>query len=381
MDRSGPWLRSAWWDVACLGFCWVPFYVWVVGVLGLGRQAWGLDPLRADLTSSALALASWVALGITYVHRHYTLLVVYGDRGVFAERALNFLVAPLLLCALITWAYATNRVWLRFGKVELTSWGVVTVVGITWNAWHTVSQRYGLWRAYAGRLGKGLQRPEHARRDRALLWSFVAATIVLTLTLQAESLDLHPTSRFIGSLLGTTFRGPSTGLWLALAFIPTCAVGANWVRHEFSAPIALADRLPRLVFLASSLMLFAVFAVHGPVVGYLCFGVAHAIEYVAFVHHFSEKKYARGSRSGVAGSLLKHASVGAPLLILGLLGAYWLLEPYRSSGIYRVYYVATSWAHFLFDGLIWKIRKPNVAQPLGIERNGLPRDGTRHNAL
>jgi hypothetical protein len=142
---------------------------------------------------------------------------------------------------------------------------------------------------------------------------------------------------------------------------------AVWLRHELRADLALRARVPRWLFLASTLGLFAVFVVHGPIVGYLCFGVAHALEYVAFVHHFGQQKFARGPdiRSPAA-ALLRRPLHTAPLLIGGLLLAFVLLYDQRRADVYLVYYMGTSVLHFLFDGWIWKVRRPEVRAPLGV---------------
>ena len=76
-NATNAWLRAPWWDLGCLGFCWVPFYLWAVYGLGLGGP-------KGTAVTGALALATVVALAITYVHRHYTFVLVYGDRGTFS---------------------------------------------------------------------------------------------------------------------------------------------------------------------------------------------------------------------------------------------------------------------------------------------------------
>ena len=69
------------WDLGAVAFGWVPFYLWLVFGLGLGGD------LPARAAAEATALAVLVALAISYVHRHYTFLVVYGDREVLSQRA------------------------------------------------------------------------------------------------------------------------------------------------------------------------------------------------------------------------------------------------------------------------------------------------------
>jgi hypothetical protein len=126
-------------------------------------------------------------------------------------------------------------------------------------------------------------------------------------------------------------------------------------------------RVPRWSFLSSTLALMLVFVIHGPIVGYLCFGTAHAIEYVFFLHHFGRRKFGQtpGDR-GIVARMLRRPVVWAPVLVGALLAVFWLLRDFRDTEAWLVYYTATSMLHFLYDGWIWKVRKPEVARPLGL---------------
>ena len=44
---------------------------------------------------------------------------------------------------------------------------VLVTIGV-WNVWHTIQQRYGILRAYAGKAKGGLEQRAHGRRDHAL---------------------------------------------------------------------------------------------------------------------------------------------------------------------------------------------------------------------
>jgi hypothetical protein len=242
----------------------------------------------------------------------------------------------------------------------------VIVLGIlgVWNVWHVVQQRYGILRIYAGRAGGGLEAREHARRDMALLWSTVALVACALLMLRRETFVGHREARRAIEIL-TPITGAFAGwLFLGVSAIAFTWVTTGWCRAELAAK-PVTSRAPRLVFLASTLALLAVFVVNGPVVGYLCFGVAHSIEYVGFVHHFGEKKYGSGERRGAAAFFLGSIAK-SPLVIAPLLAAFWLLREHRYATGYVVYYSTTSALHFLFDGWIWKVRKPEVARPLGV---------------
>ncbi|MBK7824708.1 hypothetical protein [Nannocystis sp.] len=349
--RPRAWLRSPTWDLTLLAFCWLPFYVWAVFGLGLdGSWAAGVG------SRDALAWATLVALAITYVHRHYTFLLVYGDGETFRRRAREFVLAPLLVFAVVGLCRGTG------GMV----WKLLLVAVGAWNVWHTLMQRFGILRIYAGKAGCGLQEPAHGRRDLALLWCSVIFVSWITLLLRAETFAGQANARLLLRVVRPLISG--TGAWAVLAVLAAgwLAVLLYWLRHEMRAALCLRERLPRWTFLASTLLLLAVFVVHGPIVGYLCFGVAHALEYVAFVHHFGQQKFAQDGATGFTASLLRRPLWAAPLLIGVLLTAFILLRDHRGADLYLVYYLGTSLLHFLFDGWIWKVRRPEVRRPLGV---------------
>lgn len=370
------WLRSPAWDTACLAFCWIPFYVWVVFGLGLGIEAWGVPALDTAAARDALLLATTTALGITYVHRHYTMLLVYGDRATFGARATHYLLAPLVFLAVIAAArFGKGTLLFTLGTLEITSWGIIVAIGTAWNIWHTLQQRYGILRAYAGRAQGGLQTRAHAMRDRWLLWSWAASICVLVLAYQRHTFSLHRSTWFIEQQLGPYLSHPLAAAAGASVLLLTLVLTLRWLRFELAAELPLKQRSARMVFTASTILLLAVFAWHGPVVGYLCFGVAHALEYLAFVHHFAKNKYQAPANPigitpprspGISASLFSRPWLSVPMLIGGLLGTYLLLSQYRSTDAYVVYYITTSFLHFLYDGWIWKVRTQTVARPLGI---------------
>ncbi|MCZ6616861.1 MAG: L-2-amino-thiazoline-4-carboxylic acid hydrolase, partial [Gammaproteobacteria bacterium] len=75
------WLRDPLFDSACLAYCWVPFYLFLVFGLGIDGE-WSASGSGGD-REPGLGTAMFIALGITYVHRHYTFLLVYGDRETY----------------------------------------------------------------------------------------------------------------------------------------------------------------------------------------------------------------------------------------------------------------------------------------------------------
>jgi hypothetical protein len=332
------WLRGPIWDASLLAFGWVPFYLWVA-----------LHPL-AEATGG-LATALVIALALNFLHRHYVLLLVYGDRAVFDERPRAYVTAPFVAFAAVAALVLSG---LPAGKAILLG-----VLG-AWNVWHVIQQRYGLMRAYAARARGGLETREASRRDFRLLWSAVLVTAPLVVIGQRDVIESRPEAAPVFDVIGPWLGRPLlVGVALAFGALFTAAFAA-WARGEAGArPSA---RLPRYVFLASTLALLAVFVVHGPVIGYLVFGVAHSVEYLAFVHHFGERKY-KGSAASIAARILGDVR-RAPLLLAPLFLAYLLLHQHRFALAYITYFSTTSALHYLYDGWIWRLRQPKVAGPL-----------------
>lgn len=362
---SSGWIRNPLWDTALLALPWVPLYLWFVFGLRLGDG--GGEVVLAGHRFDALALATIVVLAITYVHRHYTFVLVYGDTQAFAANARAYLVAPIVIFLVLFAArYGQDVPFYESGRARVTAWDVALVISGTWNVWHTVQQRYGILRVYAGKSGGGLEARSHARTDQRLVWSLVVAVALAVLVYRRHTFLGHESARRALIAVLPILEAPWFTILAAALTVAVLVVIAMWVRAEIAAPLALRQRLPRLTFLASTIALLTVFVVHGPIIGYLTFGSAHALEYLAFVHHFGERKFqARPEARGLAATLLRRPLFVAPLLAGGLAALYFALQPVSGTDLYLAYYIGSSMLHFLYDGWIWKVRKPEVAQPLG----------------
>jgi hypothetical protein len=347
--QSAGWLRGPLWDVGLLALGWLPFYAWV-GVASFGPVNWGTN------ASPGFTAAVAVALALNFVHRQYVLVLVYGDPESFAERPRAYAIAPALAFLLVGGA-----LWSRIPAAQSA---VLAVLG-TWNVWHVIQQRYGLLRVYAARARGGFESREAARADKALLWSMVAVSVSATAWHKARSLEGVPQARQLLSVVAPLLVGPAIGIVTAIALAVGSFNAWRWWRIERAASVPASARVPRWIFAFSTLLLLAIFVVHGPVVGYLVFGVAHSIEYLAFVHQFGEKKYNHGT--GSVAALLLGSMSRAPLFLGPLLVGYAFLYQHRYALAYVTYYASTSVLHYLYDGWIWRLRQARVARPLGVE--------------
>ncbi len=191
----------------------------------------------------------------------------------------------------------------------------------------------------------------------------MAVTACAATLWQARSLEGVPQAIRLLAIVRPLMAGPTMGVALAVALVVwALAMRRCWRIERAATPTA---RWPRWIFAVSTLALLAIFVVHGPVVGYLVFGVAHSIEYLAFVHQFGEKKY-RGVTGSVA-ALLLGSMRRAPVVLAPLLLGYVFLYRHRFALAYVTYYATTSVLHYLYDGWIWRLRQPRVMQPLEVE--------------
>jgi hypothetical protein len=351
-EARSPWIRGPLWDLGLLSFAWVPFFVLFVFWMHLGDAGTPIGR-RPEFATAVL-----IDLGLIFAHRHYVILMVFGDRRTFDSRPRAFVAAGALILL------ATIVAYLLWDIAPLV-WQTVFALQIAWNIWHTIMQRYGIGRIYAGRAGAGLQSAEQAVRDKRLLWLGVLLVATGLLVARPDRLRETRSSEAILRMLQPAIGGVVG--WLVLGALGVAFLGSfvSWASSEARAPIPLVDRIPRLAFLTSTLALLAILYVFGPVIGFLVFASAHAIEYIAFVHHFAGKSY-KDRRDGLAARILRHPLPSA-LAIVPLsfaLYAWMRLSGVTLLAVFVVYETAMAMVHFAYDGWVWKARSPALKKPL-----------------
>ena len=122
--------------------------------------------------------------------------------------------------------------------------------------------------------------------------------------------------------------------------------------------------------MATTGCLFGVILVD-PIAGLMGYVGAHAIEYFVIVHQSLGRRYADGAPG--QDSALGRAVRARPGRI-GFLGMYLgiifaivtLLQWYGSVTAYLVVFFTLGGLHVFYDGFIWKLRRPAVAQSLAL---------------
>lgn len=346
---SSGWLKSAPFD-ALLAFGWLPFWLWI-----------GTTPLVGPPSDAAwrpaFHLAALVALSVNFVHRHFVYFLFFGDEAQRRRHPRALWLAPLVALVVVAGARTGKELGAR------AAWDAVLLVLGAWNIWHVLLQRHGIARAYAAKAGGGLDARAHGRRDLALVFSLTALTAAAVMVFRQD-----------------TFTGAAKRAWRAIPFLAehpqrqwallgataiiAVTIFALWARHEVQAA-PRCSRAPRLLLWTSTAALLIVFVLHGPVVGYIVFGFAHSLEYVLFVHLYSRRRV-----DGPAGATTPVGvrALGRPALLMVLSAALLLLfagaRQVWTVPLFVVYYTTTSFLHYFYDGIVWKMSRPEVRAPL-----------------
>jgi hypothetical protein len=243
-----------------------------------------------------------------------------------------------------------------------------------WATWHFVAQNWGILRIYQRKSGEALTSVA-LRLERPILFTFVLWCLLKRI--ETGPRILFGTEVFYVQLP----RAVVDGLWGPLAFLMGVYV---WQRvRERNAPWARAAWL-RLAFL---LCAFAGFFIPFQCIktddtsAFAAAACWHGIQYLGIVRHYHRNAW-KGGVSGDA-KVISWLSQPGRLRVFLYMALLWALA---GSGYLVIYggsalTQGTSWSlytwtgivwisftlsHYWLDGVIWKLRKPELAQRVGI---------------
>jgi hypothetical protein len=294
-------------------------------------------------------------------HQPLTLLLVYADRAQFAQRPRLFTWMPALAVAVVAVA------------VGLNLWLIVPVAAV-WQVIHTLQQRYGLLRIYARKAGYG-----SARLDRALVYVPFAAALALT---AAAPTVTNQFQRFGAALGGqaqeVTLMVSYRVVFLALAIplgLVAVAVLVCYARQEHAA-VQRGTANPGKFQYAGSMLLLTCGLVYDPAAGLIAMVAGHALEYCVVVINTLRSRYGRGTSARSLLAVWARTTSRRWMLLTAFFGVFLLLDFQARSalpaGSYLIAIYTIGLLHFVYDAVIWKLRKPAVANDLGIRSSGLP---------
>lgn len=345
------WIYSARID-QYLAWSWLPFF---------GVMAVLTAPGTVGFDRSAIAMMSWVFL-VSLLHQPLTLLLVYGDADQFRLRRSLFVWTPIVAMPLITAA------------VLLDLWIIVPIAAV-WQLYHTQQQRYGLLRIYGRKSGYG-----SPRADRAISYLPLLAIIAVVAMLPSTAAQLTRFGAGLGSDNASEVDLLLSGrgfMWWVMAPLALGAVITVLVygRSEVRAYRAGVANPAKWNYLGSSFALMIALVVNpvAGLVGYIC---AHAIEYVVVVHRTLISRYGKTPNRPSVLSFLAGSPVKRVTLLVGFFAVFAVVD-LQLRGVlpthtYLIIVYSIGLLHFLYDGFIWKSRKPTVAADFGVPSRPAP---------
>jgi hypothetical protein len=242
-------------------------------------------------------------------------------------------------------------------------------IAVVWQLWHFLCQKFGILRMYAGKAPQEARPPRWV--DRLVVCSWLPLMLV------------HYSSELLGPIMSFSARSAPivTLVMIVLVRIRAVVDVPLWMLFGFSVLAFVGYELrgsprltPRLVTLLALVPLAFSLARVPPVDVLWAFGFQHGIEYMVFVGAFQKRRY-RGAETQVTAwarmwrkPAWPYAFVGG-LLCAGLLvesevgrparAALQLLGASADRWCYA-WVIMASISHFLLDGSLWKMRRPDV---------------------
>jgi hypothetical protein len=265
----------------------------------------------------------------------------------------------------LTWSWLPVNLWL------------IVPVAALWQIIHTLQQRYGLLRIYARKAGYG-----GARLDRALVYvPFAAALAVVAAAPVAAGQFQRFSSAFGGQAQEVHLMLAGRTVFTVLAVplgLAAVVVLARYGRQELSAARDGSANPAKWQYTAS-MMALTCGLIYDPAAGLIAMVAGHALEYCVVVMNTLRSRYGRGP--GTRSLLASCAATPGRrwILLTAFLGAFLLLDfQLRNAvplGTYLIAIYTIGLLHFVYDAVIWKLRRPAVARDLGITPtavSGLP---------
>jgi uncharacterized membrane protein YidH (DUF202 family) len=329
--------------------------MWIHGPLVDNVMGWCWLPIAVALHAlerHPVALRSMIGIIflVSFAHQPLTLGLVYGDPAQRRSRRTLYSVAP----------FAAAGVVILGVHVSLT---MVAVIAGLWNAEHTLMQRYGVMRIYGRKVGDS---------NGALEKPMLIAWLLTALTYLGGYVDLKAIVARIdmgGTNANSVHQLDRVSSFVAVLFWPSLIVSAvlatRWVLAERAA--GRANTLAKHWYVAATFGL-VIAVVVDPIAGVFGYIAAHSIEYFGIVHSSLRRRAATGDPSPIAratSSAARRAVVYASYAI-AIGGMIYVSWTFWDGKLYAFLVLFFGALHILYDGFVWKLRRPATAASLGI---------------
>jgi hypothetical protein len=334
-----PWIRNARFD---LGF--------ILGLMAVAAVTGSTILLVPQLFWPVLVLDLWF-LGYHHVISTYTRICFdtksFRDNG---HLIYGLLPAVAAATSLVAWAFG---IW------------VIVSVYFYWQWWHYTRQSWGISRAYRGKDRHMMY--EDGWLDQAI---FYALPVLGILT---RSYQDHKT--FIGLELWSI---PVPYLVVQLAWVATLPLLAMWAWRRWTAWREGRLAVVHTLYMLSHFAIFSLgYLIIGDItIGWLVINIWHNAQYILFVWMFNSRRFKDGvdpnarflsyiSQPGRLWLYLLTCVAITGVVYIGVLGTMeWLFYAGLSATI--VVYQIVNFHHYVVDSMIWKVRKPQIRETLGL---------------
>ena len=286
------------------------------------------------------------------------MLRAYGDRGLFRQFRVRFIVAPVALVAATIYS-------------SIEGLGGIFLVAYAWGIWHAIMQTYGMARIYDAKVAAFS--PLTSRLDWLLCVGWFGAGTLLSPVRMGKLLAVFYEAG--GFVIEAQWLS-----WLRVAWMAgTLAVSVAYVYH-----LVLLQRAGQRPSWIKLLLLFSSCAfwwittvtVRHMLVGIALWEICHDIQYLTIVWVFNRSRAQKDPGVGAftrfvfgRSPALAGAYVG---LVLGYGSLAWVGVQDHGAGINHVLeglLVASGLLHFYYDGFIWKIRDRSVGASLALRQD------------
>ena len=320
--KKSHWIISPSVDLCCISLGWLVFFA--------------VPYLFSDYSETfrLIAVTSFVA------HRYFTFPLVYLDRIEFERRRLIYLITPVLCLGFVALCY-----YFRVEEPEMFAFWYL------FNYFHFVRQKYGILRIYSGKGQWG-----HKQLDAwtSYLWGIAGFGYLFAFQADVEGRVMH----YLHTLIGTPL--PEVGA--QGIYVAAIAVTIAWLVYEFRGA---QINWPKLLFFVSVAFMYGVVPILSSDALFIATSFSHAAEYIALValtvHNKAKLDAFASPVLTRAGKRIVPYTAGFIVVVSGLL--YGL--KFLSLPIFLVFTYGTSFMHFIYDGMIWKLRRPRVAREVG----------------
>jgi hypothetical protein len=322
-DLKSDWIINPAADLSCISVGWLIFFA-----------------VPYILPGSTETL-QFIAVSTFAAHRYITFPLVYLNKLEFSRRPGVYILTPIIALVGVGLCY-----YYRVDEPEMfTLWYLFTV-------FHIVRQKYGILRIYSGKAGWG-----HKRLDAWTVYLWCLAGFFYLLGNPTErGRVMHYLQTVLGGALPT---GMLADVLYAAAIVST----ALWLFNEFRG-----GRIhgPKLLFFASVVFLFGVTPLLSVDSMAPSSSFSHAVEYFAMVGLMLKNKARDGALdSRILSGMARRATLSIFLFVVAanlLFGGVKLL----SVLAFQVIAYGASFTHYIYDGMIWRIRRRRVSQDVGI---------------